>query len=77
MDDRLRRRLPRMILASAVMAAGLWLAAGALEAPLAGALPSRIAALAALVIGGMALFALAAQAFGAARLGELRQMLRR
>ena len=76
-DDRLRRRLPRMIAASAVMAAALWLAAGALEAPLAGALPARIAALAALVAGGMAVFGLCAQAFGAARLGELRQMLGR
>ena len=77
MDDRLRRRLPRMILASAVMAAALWLAAGALEAPLAGALPWRIAALAALVAGGMAVFALSALAFGAARFGELRQKLGR
>ena len=35
------------------------------------------AALAALVLGGMAVFALCAQVFGAARLGELRQMRRR
>ncbi len=77
MDARLRRRLPRMIFASAVMAAGLWLAAAALEAPLAGALPLRIAALSALVVGGMAVFGLCAQAFGAARLGELREMLGR
>ena len=76
-DARLRRRLPRMILASAVMAVGLWFAVGALEAPLAGALPSRIAALAALVVGGMMIYGFCAQAFGAARLGELRQMLGR
>ena len=76
-DDRLRRRLPRMILASAVMAAGLWLAARWLETPLAGDLPGRILALAALVAGGMALFGLCAQAFGAARLGELRRLVGR
>ena len=76
-DDRLRRRLPRMILASAVMAAGLWLAARGLERPLAGDLPGRILALAALVAGGMALFGLCAQVFGAARLGELRRMVGR
>ena len=77
MDAQLRRRLPRMIFASAVMAAALWLVARGLEPQLAGSLPSRIAALAALVIGGMAVFGLCAQAFGAARLGELREMLRR
>ena len=76
-DRRLLDRLPRMILASAVMAAGLWLAARGLEPQLAGALPSRIAALAALVAGGMVVFGVIAQAFGAARLGELRQMLGR
>ena len=77
MDDRLRRRLPRMILASAVMAAGLWLAARGLGSPLAGDLPGRILALAALVAGGVALFGLCAQVFGAARLGELRRMVGR
>ncbi len=77
MDAQLRRRLPRMIAASAVMAAGLWLAARGLESQLAGSLPSRAAALAALVIGGMVVFGLCAQAFGAARLGQLRQLLGR
>ncbi len=76
-DQRLLDRLPRMILASTVMAAGLWLAARGLEPQLAGALPYRIAALAALVIGGMVVFGVSAQAFGAARLNELREMLGR
>jgi hypothetical protein len=66
-----------MILASAVMAAGLWLAARGLGSPLAGDLPGRILALAALVAGGVALFGLCAQVFGAARLGELRRMVGR
>lgn len=76
-DERLLHRLPRMILASAVMAAGLWFAARGLEAQLDGALPARIAALAVLVAGGMVVYGVSAQAFGAARLGELREMLGR
>ena len=76
-DTRLRARLPRMLLASLAMAAALWLTAGALEGPLAGPPAARVAALAALVAGGLAVFAVCAQAFGAARIGELRAMLGR
>ncbi len=77
LDARLKRRLPRMGLASLIMALGLWLGAQALAAPLAGALMARIGALALLVAGGMALFAAAAQVLGAARLGEFKQTLTR
>lgn len=77
LDARLKRRLPRMVLASLVMTLGLWLGAEALAAPLAGALMARIAALALLVAGGMALFAAAAQVLGATRLGEFKRLLAR
>ena len=77
LDSRLRRRLPRMVAASAVMAAALWAAAGWLAPWLAGGLAAKVAALAALVLLGLGLFALAAQAIGAARLGELIPLVRR
>ncbi len=77
LDARLRSRLPRMALASLVMALALWGLAAALAAPLAGDAAARIAALAALVAAGIFFFAAAAQIVGAARLGELRAMLRR
>ncbi|MFQ5984352.1 MAG: murein biosynthesis integral membrane protein MurJ [Alphaproteobacteria bacterium] len=76
-DDRLKTRLPRMVMASAAMAGLLALGAWALAAPLAGSLPLRIAALAFLVAGGVAVFAVLAQALGAANLGELRRMMRK
>ncbi len=76
-DARLRRRLPRMVLASALMGLALWLAAWALAAPLAGGLGLKAAALSLLVMGGLALYALLAQGLGAARLGELKAMLAR
>jgi putative peptidoglycan lipid II flippase len=76
MDDRLRARLPRILLASAVMGAALgagwWALDGALHA--AGL---RYGALAALVLGGMAAYALAAYALGAIRPADLRAALRR
>ena len=76
-DARLRRRLPRMVLASALMGLALWLAAWALAAPLAGGMGLKAAALSLLVMGGLALYALLAQGLGAARLGELKAMLAR
>jgi putative peptidoglycan lipid II flippase len=77
LDDRLRRRLPRTVLASVAMAAALAAAMMALDAPLNGALGARIAALAALVVGGLVLFGVLAQVLGAARLGELKGLMAR
>ncbi len=71
-DARLRRRLPRMLLATAVMVAGLAAARAGLDIWLTGALLPRILAVALLVAGGFGLFALAAWASGAARPGDLR-----
>jgi putative peptidoglycan lipid II flippase len=78
LDERVRRRAPRILLAALAM--GLGLAAGAaaldpwLHAP-GGAV--RFAALALLVGGGLLLFAGTAQALGAARLGEVTGLLRK
>jgi putative peptidoglycan lipid II flippase len=69
-DARLKRRIPRIILASAAMAAvlyGLGLVA----------FGNRIVALAILIAAGGAAFALAALACGAARLDDLRHLVRR
>ena len=76
-DRRLLRRLPRIVLASVLMGFALlpaadWLA-GALTGPVAG----RIAAMAALVTGGMVAYAVIALAIGAASLNDLRRLLRR
>ena len=76
-DDRLRRRLPRMLVASAAMGTGLWAAAEGLSVLLLGDFPARFAGLCLLVAGGLAAFAVLAQVLGAARLQELRSNLRR
>jgi len=76
LDGRVRARLPRILAASAVMALGLWLAVRWLEAALGAGEAVRIAALAALVVGGLVLYAVCAQIFGAARLSELRELRR-
>jgi len=77
-DRRLRRRLPLILLATAVMAAVLV----GLQTLLAISVPSaggwgRLVGLVVLVGGGAAAFAAACQLLGAARIGELRAMLRR
>ena len=76
-DQRLSARLPRTLAAALIMAAVLWLLAESLAVPLAGALGPRIAALTALVAGGLVIFAAAAHLLGAARLSELRTTLGR
>ena len=75
-DARLKRRVPRILAASAIMGAGLWLAARALAPALALA-GWRYLALAGLVLFGIALYCVAAQALGALRLSEFRSALRR
>ena len=77
MDDRLRRRLPRILLASAVMGAVVWLAqtwwlAEALVSP-----GRRYGALTLLVGLGIGSYLAAALGLGAMRLGDLRAGLRR
>ena len=78
-DDRLIRRLPRIMLSTAVMAAvivaGLWLTEGAFRE--GSPALTRLAALAALVSAGVAAYFGAAFATGAMTPGELKAMLRR
>jgi putative peptidoglycan lipid II flippase len=75
-DARLRRALPRIAAACLVMAVVLAGAARLLAGPLAD--PGwRYAALAALVVAGMASYALAAFGFGAVRPRDLRAAMRR
>ncbi len=77
LDARLRKRLPRMAAAAIAMGLALAAAAWGLRGPLGGADAARIAALAALVLGGLVLYAGAAHVLGAARLGELKAAMRR
>jgi len=75
-DQRLRRRLPRTLLATMVMAAGLAALHLGLEGWLAGALLWQVLSIAVLVAGGVAIFAVAAYVTGAARPDDLRALRR-
>jgi putative peptidoglycan lipid II flippase len=74
LDRRLRRRIPRLLLAAALMGAVIWTLEGLLF-PVAG--PLRFAALALLVGAGGAVYFAAAQLLGAVELREVRNLLRR
>ena len=76
LDKRLRQRLPRIILASAGMTAALALALTPLGGALTGPLVERIAALAALVVGGLAVFGALVWVTGAARPQDLKSLYR-
>jgi putative peptidoglycan lipid II flippase len=76
-DRRLVTRTPRVILASALMAAPLVPMATWLDPALRGAVAGRIGALAALVVSGIVLYAVLVLLVRAESVKELRQMLRR
>ena len=76
-DDRLRRALPRILLASAAMTAAVGLATDALAGFAAIDALTRTVALAAVIVIGLAGFAAAAVLFGAARLSDVKGMLDR
>lgn len=73
-DLRLKRRLPRIVLAAALMAVAIWAVSWWLAAPLVGSFMIKVSVLAVLVVGGMMLFVVLALVTGAANLGELRRM---
>jgi putative peptidoglycan lipid II flippase len=75
-DARLKSRSLRIILASLVMGAGLWLLAGYLAGHFSADTMDRVAALAGLVIGGMLLYAVAARLLGAMGAGEIRKIIK-
>lgn len=71
-DARLRRRLPRILLATAIMVGGLAVAHVGLDSWLAGMFPARILSVVLLIVGGLGLFGLAALTVGAVRPDDLR-----
>jgi putative peptidoglycan lipid II flippase len=75
-DDRYRRRIGRIILASAAMGAGLWTGL-LLWGPLLGLPGWRYLALAILIGGAIVVYGLLGQAFGAFRLSDFRRALKR
>ena len=75
-DVRLIGRLSRAAASTAALALALWFAIRWLAAPLAGTGTERIASLAGVVLGGVILYAALAHFSGAARLGELRGLMR-
>lgn len=77
LDRRLRRRLPLIALATAVLVAALLGLQAGLAPLLAGDGPARLAGLAGLVAGGGLVYAALCQVTGAARLSDLRRLLRR
>jgi len=76
-DQRLWRRVPRMIGAAVVMAIALWAVARWMAPWFAAGLGVKVAALAALVLLGIILFGVVAQLSGAGRLREITGSLRR
>jgi putative peptidoglycan lipid II flippase len=72
-----RARLPRILAASILMGAALYLAAEPLAGALAGPLPLKVAALLALVVGGLVLYGGLAWLAGGLSAAELRQAVRR
>ncbi len=75
-DDRLRKRLPRMVVASIAMGFVLWAANAALS-PFLGMAGWRFLALAVLIAAGMASYGFVGQIIGAFKLSEFRSALRR
>ena len=75
-DSRLKRRLPRIALAAAAMAAALWLGGEGLARPLGGGESERALALAALVVLGLAVFAGVGWLTGAVERRDLQGLMR-
>jgi putative peptidoglycan lipid II flippase len=76
-DQRLKARLARVVLSSAVMALILWLAVRGLAPWLVAGSLQGIAALVLIVIVGIAVYAILAQLLGVMRWAEMRALLRR
>ena len=72
LDRRCQARLPRIALASLIMAGALWLARELIVDWFDAALPSQIAGLLVLVGGGIAIYGAVALLAGAVRIDEIR-----
>lgn len=77
LDDRLKRRLPRMLAASVLMGAVLLTLAPSAGGWIAGSFGHRVGALAVLVAAGAAVFLVASQILGAAAWQDVRILFRR
>ena len=75
-DARLRRRLPRMLFATAAMAAALWAVSKALSGPIGGSLGTGVGSLIALTFTGFIVYGLTARIAGAAYVSDLKGFLR-
>ena len=75
-DQRLRRRMPRMLLATLAMAAALWAVSSALTGPLGASLGTGVGSLLALMFTGILVYGLAARAVGAAYVADLKELWR-
>lgn len=75
-DARLARRIPRILVASALMGSALWFAINAFWQNDALSI-TRIITMAVIVTGGMAVYAIAAQLLGATSFSELKATLKR
>ncbi len=76
-DDRFKRIWPRIILASCIMAAGLYYAASALQFWVQGSVIEQIVALIVLVLGGAGLYGLALTGLGAVKLSDIKKYLKK
>ena len=76
-DTRLVTRVPRIVLAAALMGAALYFGAEIAAPAFAGPLVLRLAALAGLVVGGLALYGALVIGIGAASLEDMLALLRR
>ncbi|MCC5994780.1 MAG: murein biosynthesis integral membrane protein MurJ [Oceanicaulis sp.] len=83
LDARLVQRLPRQVLAAAIMGGAVWVMAGPGAdwvtdlVPALGAYPAKLIVLGAVVALGAAVYALAALATGALSISDLRDLVRR
>jgi putative peptidoglycan lipid II flippase len=75
-DKRLRQRMPRMLLATAAMAAALWALSAALAGPLGASLGTGVGSLLALIFTGILVYGLVARATGAAYVADIKAFLR-
>jgi putative peptidoglycan lipid II flippase len=76
-DRRLRRRVPRLLIAAILMGVALWFLAPLADPWLTGSLVRRGIGLTALVSGGVAVYALACFVTGAYRVSDLKALLGR
>ncbi len=76
-DSRIKKRVPRMFISSAIMAAGLWLLERVISESFVGEKIEQITALAILIITGVALYAIAAHFSGAIHLSEIKTLAMR